>query len=68
MGWVTMSERDLQRVQVLTEVLGERRTLASAATVLRLSERQVFRLLRRFRAMAPAAWRLDDVADPATGG
>jgi transposase len=44
-----MSERDLQRVEVLTEVLGGRRTAASAASVLELSERQVWRLLRRYR-------------------
>ncbi len=49
MGWVAMSERDLQRVEVLTEVLGGRRTAASAASVLELSERQVWRLLRRYR-------------------
>ncbi len=49
MGWVAMNERDLQRVEVLTEVLGGRRTAASAASVLDVSERQVWRLLRRYR-------------------
>jgi len=49
MGWISMSERDLQRVTVLTEVLNGRRTTASAATVLALSERQVWRLLARYR-------------------
>ncbi len=49
MGWVMMSERDLQRIEVLTEVLAERRTVASAATVLDLSVRQVGRLLLRYR-------------------
>jgi len=49
MGWISMSERDLQRVTVLTEVLNGRRTAASAATVLALSERQVWRLLARYR-------------------
>ncbi len=33
-GLVMMSERDLQRIEVLTEVLAGRRTVASAATVL----------------------------------
>ena len=56
MGWVTMSERDLQRIQVLGEVLRGQRTITSAATVLALSARQVHRLLRRYREMAPAAW------------
>jgi hypothetical protein len=38
MGWVTMSERDLQRIEVLTDVLAGRRTVAAAATVLAISE------------------------------
>ena len=44
-----MSERDLQRIEVLTEVLAGRRTVASAGTVLDLSVRQVGRLLLRYR-------------------
>ena len=43
-----MSERDLQRVQVLGEVTNRRRTIASAA-VLALSARQVHRLLKAHR-------------------
>ena len=49
MGWVTMSERDLQRIEVLTEVMAGQRTVASAATVLDVSVRQVGRLLVRYR-------------------
>src|SRR5260370_42537654 len=49
MGWVLMSERDVQRIEVLTEVLSGRRTVASAAIVLAISVRQVHRLLIRFR-------------------
>jgi hypothetical protein len=49
MGWVLMSERDVQRIEVLTEVQGGRRTVASAAIVLAVSPRQVSRLLIRFR-------------------
>ena len=49
MGWVMMSERDLQRIEVLTEVLAGRRTVASAATVLDVTVRQVGRLLLRYR-------------------
>jgi transposase len=45
-----MSERELQRISVLSEVLGGRRTAVSAAAVLGLSERQVRRLLRSYRA------------------
>jgi len=44
-----MSERDLQRIEVLGEVLAGRRTVVSAATVLDLSTRQVGRLLLRYR-------------------
>ncbi|WP_409017950.1 ISNCY family transposase [Azospirillum sp. BE72] len=50
MGWITMSERDLQRVEVLGEVLSGRRGVGSAASVLGLSERQVWRLLARYKA------------------
>ena len=49
MGWVLMSERDVERIKVLTEVLAGKRTVASAATVLAVSVRQVGRLLIRFR-------------------
>jgi transposase len=48
MGWVTMSERDLQRIEVLTDVLAGRRTVAAAATVLAVSERQMYRLLAKY--------------------
>jgi Homeodomain-like domain len=44
-----MSERDLQRVQVLSEVTNGRRSVASAAVVLALSTRQVRRLLNAYR-------------------
>jgi hypothetical protein len=44
-----MSERDLRRVEVLTEVANGRRTVASAAVVLALSVRQAHRLLKRYR-------------------
>ena len=44
-----MSERDLKRIQVLTEVLAGRRTVVSAAAVLALGVRQTFRLLARYQ-------------------
>jgi transposase len=49
LGWVMMSKRDLQRIEVLTEVLAGRRTTESAAAVLGVSTRQVQRLLNRYR-------------------
>lgn len=57
MGWVTMSERELQRVEVLSAVLAGKRTVVSAATVLALSERQVFRLLKVYRTHGAGALR-----------
>ena len=48
MGLVEMSLKDLQRIEVLTEVLGGRRTAGSAAAVLGLSVRQTHRLLVRY--------------------
>jgi transposase len=44
-----MSKRDLQRIEVLTEVLAGGRTTASAAAVLAVSVRQTQRLLTRYR-------------------
>ena len=45
-----MSERELQRIQVLSEVVSRMRTVASASVVLALSTRQVHRLLRTYRS------------------
>ncbi|WP_422394480.1 ISNCY family transposase [Nitrospirillum amazonense] len=50
MGWVVMSDRDVRRVEVLSDVVGGRLTAGSAAAVLGLSERQVWRLLGRYRS------------------
>ena len=44
-----MSVRDIQRVEVLTEVTRGGLTAGTAAGVLGVSERQVWRLLRRYR-------------------
>ena len=43
-----MSERELHRIEVLSEVIERRRTIASAAIVLSLSVRQVQRIMRTF--------------------
>jgi hypothetical protein len=43
-----MSERELHRIEILSEVVEGRRTLASAAIVLSLSVRQVQRIVRTF--------------------
>jgi transposase len=50
MGLIRMSARDLKRIEVLSEVLVGRRTVAAAASVLEVSERQAYRLLARYQA------------------
>ena len=50
MGWIRMSERGLKRIEVLSEVLRGRRTVAAGAAVLAISERQAYRLLARYEA------------------
>ena len=57
MGWVLMSERELNRVEVLSQVNQGRMTATTAANVLGLSRRQVHRLLKKFQTDGPAAIR-----------
>ena len=45
-----MSERDLKRIEVLSEVMSGRRTVTAGAAVLAISERQAYRLLARYEA------------------
>ena len=52
-----MSERDLNRVEVLSQVSQGRMSAVTAAHVLGLSRRQIHRLLKRFQANGPAAIR-----------
>ncbi len=55
MGWVVMSERDIQRISVLSEIRTGKRSVGSAAAVLSISVRQVRRLLKRLEAGGGAA-------------
>lgn len=64
MGLIAMSERDLQRIEVLSKVTGGRMTVVSAAHVLDLSERQVRRLLRRMRTGGAASIRHKAIGRP----
>jgi transposase len=64
MGLIAMSERDLQRIEVLSNVLAGRMTLLSAAHVLDLSERQVRRLLERIRTGGAASIRHKAIGRP----
>jgi quercetin dioxygenase-like cupin family protein len=52
--WVLMSERELQRFEVLSGVVAGRMSVVSAAAVLGLSRRQVHRLLTLYRSGATA--------------
>lgn len=55
MGWVLMSERELQRVEVLSAVLTGRQTITRAACLLGLSRRQAHRLVKAYRADGASA-------------
>ena len=57
MGWVTMSERDLNRIEILSQVIDGRLGTLEASTVLGMSRRQVQRLLVRFQRDGAAAIR-----------
>ena len=56
-GLVIMSERELNRIEVLSQVIQGRMTAVTAANVLGLSRRQVHRLLKDFQTDGPAAIR-----------
>lgn len=55
MDLITMSGHELQRIEVLSEVLAKRRTEISAAAILGLSTRQTRRLLKLYRDGGGAA-------------
>ncbi|MBP1886597.1 ISNCY family transposase [Sinorhizobium mexicanum] len=57
MGLIAMSERDLQRIEVLSKVVDGRTTIVSAARILALSTRQMRRLLDVFEQHGAAAIR-----------
>lgn len=64
MGLIAMSERDLQRIEILSKVVAGRMTVVSAAHVLDLSERQVRRLLERIRTGGAASIRHKAIGRP----
>jgi len=49
LGWVTMSTRELNQIEVLSQIADRRITVEVGADLMALSERQVYRLLSRFR-------------------
>ena len=66
MGLIAMSERDLQRIEVLSKVVERHMTIVAAAHVLALSPRQVRRLLERLQTDGAAAIRQRRAAAPRT--
>ena len=55
MGVVLMSKRELNRIDVLARLDGGRLTPAAAADLMRLTQRQTHRLLKRYRDGGAAA-------------
>lgn len=49
MGWVMMSERELNRIEVLAQIDDGRLSVANGANMLDLTTRQIYRLLKRYR-------------------
>tara|TARA_R110002012_G_scaffold202809_1_gene371980 strand:- start:644 stop:1021 length:378 start_codon:yes stop_codon:yes gene_type:complete len=57
MGWVVMSARELNRVEVVAQVDDGRLSIDHAASMLGLTRRQIFRLLKRYRQDGASAIR-----------
>lgn len=49
MEWVTMSQQELRKVEVIAQASDGRITRKLAAETLHISERQVYRLVSRYR-------------------
>ncbi len=64
MGLIAMSERDLQRIEILSKVIAGRMTLVSAAHVLDRSTRQVRRLLERISTGGASSIRHKAIGRP----
>ena len=57
MGWVIMSERELNRIEVLSQVDDGRLSVENGANMLDVTKRQMFRLLKRYRTEGAPAIR-----------
>ena len=57
MGWVMMSERELNRIEVLAQVDDGRLSVQNGANMLDVTKRQMFRLLKRYRTEGAPAIR-----------
>ncbi len=54
MGWVLMSERELNRIEVLSQVKDGKISVPNAAQLLNLTKRQIYRLMHRFLSEGPS--------------
>jgi len=63
-----MSKRELQRIEVLSQVIERRMTSTAAASLLNITPRQVQRLLKTFLEMAQQRCGIKLVADDPTIG
>ena len=52
---VSMSDKELKRLSVLQEICDQRITQSQAAQLLHISERQIRRLLQKYKAQGPSA-------------
>ena len=52
---VSMSDKELKRLSILQEICDQRITQSQAAQLLHISERQIRRLLQKYKAQGPAA-------------
>ena len=57
MGWVMMSERELNRIEVLAQIDDGRLSVQNGANILDVTKRQMFRLLKRYRTEGAPAIR-----------
>ena len=57
MGWVMMSERELNRIEVLSQIDDGRLSVGAAANMLDMTERQIYRLLKTYRIDGAAGIR-----------
>ena len=53
--FVSMSDKELKRLSVLQEICDQRITQSQAAQLLHISERQIRRLLQKYKAQGPVA-------------
>ncbi len=49
MGWVMMSERELNRINILSQIDDGLLSVSAASNILNLTERQTYRLLKKYR-------------------